>query len=208
MKLRVLLCGLALFGTLTLGPNPARSDDKQKADDKKQPGFDEYLKLAQPGPEHKRLDVLAGSWDATVKFWLEPGKPPTESSGGVIERKWILGDRYLQEDVTGKMFGMPFRGLGLTGYDNMRKKYTGAWVDNMGTGIMHSLGDYDADKKTFRYVSDEIDPLTKKAKKVRSVIRILGNDKHVMEMYEPGPGGKEVRTFEMTCTRKKKSSAK
>jgi hypothetical protein len=34
--------------------------------------------------------------------------------------------------------GMPFEGLGYTGYDNVKKQYFGTWIDSMSTGIMTS----------------------------------------------------------------------
>lgn len=200
MKTRVLLWAMALVGTALVLAPVAQSQDKK--DDKK-PSFDDYLKLAQPGAEHKRLDVLAGSWECTVKMWMEPDKPPTESKC-TAERKWMFDGRYLQEFYKGEAFGKPFEGMGLTGYDNIRKKYTSMWVDNMGTGIMHSLGAYDDKKKEYTYTSDEVDPFTGKPKKVKTVLRIVDDNKHVLEMYEPGPDGKEQRMFELTAVRKKK----
>ena len=202
MGMRVFFYGAALAGAMLLLAASAGAQDKK--DDKKEPSIEDYLKLAQPGPEHKRLDVLKGSWECTVKMWMDPSKPPTESKA-TIDRKWIMGDRYLQEDVKGEFAGMPFLGFGLTGYDNIRKKYTSMWVDNMGTGIMTSLGTYDANKKAFAFTSDEVDPFTGKAKKMRSVITVVSDDKHVLEMFEPGPDGKEIRMFELTATRKAKS---
>jgi hypothetical protein len=203
MKMRVFLWGTALAGALLLLASPVRSQDKDKKDDKKQPSIEDYLKLAQPGPEHKRLNALDGSWDCIIKMWMDPSKPPTETKG-TFERKWIMGGRYLQEEAKGEFAGMPFQGFGLTGYDNIRKKYTSMWVDNMGTGIMTSLGSYDADKKAFTFITEDIDPFTGKPKKMRSVITVVNNDKHIMEMFEPGPDGKEVRMFELTATRKAK----
>jgi hypothetical protein len=200
MSVRKFLGGVALFAAVLMVANPAQSQDKK---DDKAKLFEEYMKLAQPGPEHKRLNALDGSWDCAVKIWMDPKAPPTESKG-TIERKWIMGGRYLEERIKGEAFGMAFEGYGLTGYDNLRKKYTSAWIDNMGTGIMTSLGDYDADKKAFTFVSEEIDPLTRKPKKMKSVLRIIDDNKQVLESYEPGPDGKEWRMFELIAVRKGK----
>ena len=40
-----------------------------------------YKKLATPGEPHKQFASLAGSWTTKTKEWMEPGKPPTESTG-------------------------------------------------------------------------------------------------------------------------------
>ena len=49
-----------------------------------------------------------------------------------------LDGRYIKVDVAGDMPGMgPFTGFGLTGFDNVSKKFVSTWVDNMGTGMMN-----------------------------------------------------------------------
>src|SRR5262245_57964290 len=78
-------------------------------------------KYATPGENHAHLKALVGSWTATVKFWMAPGAPAQESTA-TSECKLIMGDRYLQEEVRGSFGGMPFQGMGLTGYDNLKKK--------------------------------------------------------------------------------------
>ena len=38
------------------------------------------------------------------------------------------------------MMGQPFSGVGIDGYDNLRKKYVTTWIDTMGTGIFSMEG--------------------------------------------------------------------
>ena len=49
----------------------------------------------------------------------------------------------------GKMKDMQFKGMGVEGYDNVKKKFVSSWIDNMGTGIQFSEGTYDPATKTF-----------------------------------------------------------
>jgi hypothetical protein len=173
------------------------------ADDKKgEFDFEAYLKSTQPGPEHKCLEPLVGSWTFTSKFWMEPGKPPMESKG-TSEHKFVMGGRYLEDVVHGDYFGLPFEGRGLTGYDKIQGKYVGTWIDNMGTGISTSVGSADASGKVLTFEREEFDPMTHKKGKSKDVVRILSDDKHIMEMYKPGPDGKEMKVMELTYTRKK-----
>lgn len=198
MKTMLRAFGVGLTGAALLLTCPVWSQEKKKDDP-----FAEYMKLTQPVAEHKHLEPLVGSWTADIKFWMEPGKPPQESKC-TAERKWIMGGRYVHEDVKGETFGMPFEGFGLTGYDRGRQKYTSIWIDNMGTGISTALGAYDDKTKTFTFNREDFDPITKKIRKSRDVTRILSNDKHVMEMYLQGDDGKEFKNFELTATRKAK----
>jgi hypothetical protein len=199
MRVMLRAFGVGFVCLALLPASPAWSQEKKK-DDKADP-FAEYMKLAAPSAEHKLLEPLVGSWTADIKFWMEPGKPAQESKC-TVERKWIMGGRYIQEDVQGMTFGMPFQGMGLTGFDRGRQKFAMMWIDNMGTGISTGLGTYDDKTKTFTTLRDEFDPLTKKVRKSRDVMRIVSNDKHVLEMYTVGDDGKEFKNFELTATRK------
>src|ERR1051326_8300687 len=92
-----------------------KKDEKkvdQKKDDKKKIEFPPVKR----GPEHKVLQSLVGNYDAKVKFWMDPSKPPTETTG-VMNRKMILGGNFLQENSKGKFMDKPFAGMGAVGYD-------------------------------------------------------------------------------------------
>jgi len=93
--------------------------------------------------------------------------------------------------------------MGLLGYDNTKKKYTSAWIDSMSTSIHTSMGTVDKDGKVFTFTSTNLDPITRKPVKGRSVMRVAGKDKVVMEESRE-EGGKWVKVMEITYTRKKK----
>jgi hypothetical protein len=54
-----------------------------------------YKQLATPGEPHKLFASLAGSWTTSTKEWMEPDKPPTESTG-TAEMKMLLDGRFLR----------------------------------------------------------------------------------------------------------------
>ncbi len=56
-----------------------------------------YKKLATPGVPHKLFASLAGNWTTQMKEWMEPGKPPVESTG-TAEMKMLLGGRFLYQE--------------------------------------------------------------------------------------------------------------
>lgn len=70
--------------------------------------------------------------------------------------KMILGGRFLQQEVNGEMMGMPMNGIGITGYDNLKKKYVGFWIDNMGTGMYTMEGEMDKEGKACTYLNPHI----------------------------------------------------
>ena len=166
----------------------------------------ENMKLNE---NHKVLAELAGTWDHTVRFWMDPSAPPNESKGTTV-RKAMMEGRYFTTDATGKM-QMPgpdgkmqnfeFKGHGLEGYDNAKKKFVNTWSDNMGTGIMMLEGTHDPATKTFTYTGEyQMGPAMKH--KVRSTVKVESKDRHLFEWFEDR-GGQEVKTMEIAYTRKK-----
>ena len=167
------------------------------------------MEMAKPGENHKLLEDVVGTWTYTVKWWMSPDAPPSESTGTATARP-VMGGRYFITDHSGKMqmpgpdgkmTEMEFKGMAVEGYDNVKKKFVSSWIDNMGTGIMNSEGTYDANSKTFTYHAEsEMMPGMKT--KIREVIKITDKDHHTFEFFEDR-GGKEVKTMEINYTRSK-----
>lgn len=157
---------------------------------------------SQPGPEHAKLQPLAGEWTYTAKMWMAPGEPPTEGAG-TIRRRWILGGRFLEETIvgTGPDGETEFEGRGIVGYDKAQGKYTYGWMCTMGTGTTTSLGECDDSGKHFTFQTEMYCPIRKQKVKGRDEIRILSPDKHTLTSYMM-VGGEEMKAMEMTVTRK------
>jgi Protein of unknown function (DUF1579) len=159
--------------------------------------------IGKPGAEHKVLEPLVGTFTAKIKFWMDPTKAPSDSEG-TITRKWIMDGRFLHEDVEATFAGMPFKGMGITGYDAFKKKYVATWVDSMSTNITMMEGTYDAKAKTLNITFDDIDPSNGKKMKGREKLHIVDNDHHVQDMYKTVEGGKETKVMEIHYHRAKK----
>lgn len=186
---------------LVISPSLAvAKDKKQEKQMDMQTMMDTYTKLATPGEPHKQFASLAGSWTTKTKHWMEPNKPPTESTGS-CEQKMLLGGRFLQQECTGDMMGQPFTGIGVNGYDNHTKKYVGTWMDSMGTGIYYMEGTASADGKTITQKGQYDDPLEGRMK-LRGVTKIMDNNTETFEMYGTGKNGKEMKMMEIIYTRK------
>jgi Protein of unknown function (DUF1579) len=168
----------------------------------------QMMELSKLNENHKLLATTAGTWNYTVKMWMDPTGKPTESTGTAI-RKTIMDGRYVSGEYSGK-FKMPgpdgklqetnFTGMSMDGYDNVKKKFVSGWVDSMGTGIMTMDGTYDAATKTFTYTGDyEMMPGMKE--KFRQVIKMTDATHMVMEYYEDRGQG-ETKTMEISYTKK------
>jgi hypothetical protein len=185
------LCTSALFA----------DDPKKAADDMQKAQMDAWMKASTPGDAHKKLDGMVGTWDVKVKSWMEPGAPPMESTGSAVNA-WVLGGRWMEEKFTGSFMGMPFSGIGYTGYDNIKKQYIGTWMDSMSTAVMVSTGK-GGSGNTWEFASSMDDPMSGKTMPVTEKVTFTDADHHTMEMWSPGPDGKMFKMMEIAYSRKK-----
>jgi hypothetical protein len=154
-----------------------------------------------PGDVHKMLAKDDGVWEEDITLWMSPGAPPTKSTA-TVTNKMILGGRYQESRHVGSINGMPFEGMGLTGYDNAKKVFVSSWVDNMSTGIMNMEGVWDEKTKTATFTGISYDPMSGKDMKVRQTFKWIDDNTQMMEMFAE-QNGKEVKTMEIRLTRKR-----
>jgi hypothetical protein len=195
----------------TAAATPTTSSAMQSGAPNEAEMMKQMMEMAKLNENHKLITSLDGTWTYTVKMWMngDPNSKPDISKGTAV-RKSIMDGRYVIMDVTGKM-EMPgadgkmkqvtFKGQGTEGYDNVKKKFVGTWLDNMGTGIMTSEGDYDAATKTFTYTG-EVEMVPGMKQKIREVVKVTDKNHMDFEWYEDR-GGKEAKTMEINYTRKK-----
>jgi hypothetical protein len=156
--------------------------------------------MGSPGPNHKHLERFVGTWKVESKFWMDP-RGEAQASTGTAKTKWVLDGHFLMEEFEGTAGGQPFKGIGMTGYDNFKKKYVSTWADSMTTAIMMQLGTADSAAKTYNYSGETDDCMTGKRKTVRSVCKVINESKHTFEMFDTGPDGREFKNLELTYTR-------
>jgi len=198
MKLKVWLGAGAI---LLFSMSALAQDKKQMSDDEKK-AMEAMMKAATPGEAHKKLEKMIGTWDATVKMYGQPGAPAQESTG-ISEAKSVLGGRWIQETFNGNFMGMPFSGIGYTGYDNIKKQYVGTWMDSMSTAMMQSAGSADASGKNYEFTSNMDDPMTGKSAPMKEKVTVVDADHHMMEMWGPAPDGTMYKMMQIDYTRKK-----
>jgi hypothetical protein len=196
----------------TSGESPAAATSSAAASSG-QPNMQEMMKqmmeMSKLNENHKLLTDLDGNWTYTIKFWMNPDpNAPPQQSKGIATRKSVMGGRFVMMDVAGKMQmpgedgkmkDMQFKGMGVEGYDNVKKKFVASWIDNMGTGIQFSDGTYDPATKTLTYTS-EMEPVPGMKTPVREVIKVADNNHMTLEWYE-NHGGQEKKTMEINYTR-------
>jgi len=207
--MRMLACTLAVAVALVLNAGLAharQNDGKSKGSEPSPAQMQEMMKkwmeAATPGAPHKYLDQFAGKWETTMRMWMGPTSTPIENKGSA-ESRWILDGRFLLEESSAQMMGMPYRGMLFMGYDNFKKKYVISYADNMSTAIFSASGDMDAGGKVMTLYGRMDEPMTgEKDKLVKYITRILSKDKYVLEAYDLVGTPNEFKAMEITYTRK------
>ena len=185
MKLRAWLGVSVFIGAMVVITGQVVSQSEQASPEEQR--MQVSAKYAEPGKFHAHLEPLVGRWTQTVKWWMAPGAPP-EVSTGICEYKWIMGKRFILQEVKGDMEDRTFEGMGMMGYDNFKKKYTSMWTDNMSTAIMTALGTCDESGKVFTMTGKYDDVMSGKPNQAfRSITRIVNNNTMLDEMFMTGP---------------------
>jgi hypothetical protein len=129
----------------------------------------------KPGPEHKVLQRLEGTWDTTMKAGGMEYK-------GTMTYKMELGGLWLVGSLESDLGGQKFYGKGLDSYDAKKRKYVGYWFDSMGTTPLAMEGTYDEAKKTMTLVGRG-PGMDGKETTWRSVSRMPDNNTIEQSMY-------------------------
>jgi hypothetical protein len=151
-------------------------------------GVDAMAMMAQmsaPEAAHELMSPLVGTFRAQVSMWWEPGGEPHVSTGTMVNT-WVLGKRWVEEHY--KSDDGFFAGQGLIGYNKTSGKYEGMWIDSMSTFMQFETGNYDPKTRTYEMHSEMLCPQSGVPMKKRSVIRVLSDNEHTMEMYFSAPG--------------------
>jgi hypothetical protein len=87
----------------------------------------------KPGPEHKKLEMLAGDWTYEGTGEATPLMAAAGKFKGKFSSRLLLGGFFLEsrgEDTSDN--GYIYQSLGLTGYDPIRKTYVAYSFENDG----------------------------------------------------------------------------
>ena len=165
-------------------------------------GMEAWMKASTPAEFHEFLAKKAGSWMIEGKMWMEPGAEP-EVSASTGEAKMILGGRFLYETMEGVTMGMPFEGLGITGYDNTSKVVTSIWYDSMGTVTTVLKGSWEKPGAPLELHGEMFDPMSGMDMKVRTLTTFISPDESLFEYFATAEGMPEMKAMELRYIRNK-----
>lgn len=158
---------------------------------------------ATVGEQHRLLAKSDGKWTGKSLTWMAKGAPPSETEVK-MENRMIMGGRYQESNYSGDMFGSPYMGRSIMGYDNYGKKYFATMIDNWSTAVMHMEGTYDAASKTYQLAGVFPNPANGQDCEMKQTYRLVDDNTEVMEMWGPDPAtGESYKMMEITFKRAK-----
>lgn len=154
-----------------------------------------------PGPAHRQLDPLVGTWKATKTNWLlgEGGKPVV-STDMTVKVRWIekTGGRFLSEETRGTLAGRPYFRLGVLGHSNIDRRYEWTTFDSVTPTTMAYRGaPQSATASEISMPGEFTDPgvlgpdYLGKTIPMRTVITIRSDSHHTIDLYFTPPEQQE-----------------
>jgi Protein of unknown function (DUF1579) len=135
---------LSAIGVAALSILVSQGRGQERRDEPK-----DFAKLGAPGPEHKPLQKLVGTWELSMEG---------SEKKGTARVKSLWDGRFVSEEVTLPLGGFTLEWNGIYGYDKHKKKYTAVWVDNMDTNTESGEGDIDKEGKVLTLKGQHEDP--------------------------------------------------
>jgi hypothetical protein len=171
-----------------------------------------YIATIRPSEHHKKLEPFVGKWNVTIRMWMMGPSGPATETKGKSEIKWVLGDRFVQEELDAEMMlpdasmqmkSRKYNGIGLVGYDNYRHMYVGSWANSLSTALLTYNGMCDPSGKTFTFYGEMDEPmLDVVGRTVKYQTRIESPDRHVLTVYDLH-AGENYKVVEIAYGREK-----
>jgi hypothetical protein len=172
------------------------------------------LDYSHPGRYHQLLAGLVGEWNFKGKHFS--GHPNPDSNnvvrefGGRVVRRQVMNGRFFLVELTGgksqipvqdgKMIEDTVRDMTTEGYDNVKRKFVQAFINNhIGSCIVYYEGTYDPATNTIYYEA-EIEALPGKKRKRYQHFIFHDNNHYTVEYYWERDG-KKIKSNETDCVR-------
>lgn len=197
-KKRSLVLGLSFILAVYI-VSPGIAQEAQQMDPEM---MEAYMKMMATNENHEFLKNFEGEWEVTTTAWMQPGAEPVITQNSA-KAKLIFGGRFLMVNFEGSMFGQPFEGIQLIGYDNYLKKYVSLWIDSTSTGFYLTQGTREAGKKKIIETGLWPDPMSGTDMKVRTETTLVSENEYVFKMIMILPDGTEFQSMENRSNRKK-----
>jgi Protein of unknown function (DUF1579) len=162
-------------------------------------------RLAMPGDKHRWLEPLIGRWNVEMLVWPTAGAAPIVSKEMRATREWILGGRYLREELMGKFAGNESNRVGILSYNNLDERFELLTIDTFEPGQMRYASQVPGTSQRFSVVGESTEAgygakPTGRKRELRYEFEIE-NARNVQRIYVKYPGELEFLFVEQRFTR-------
>jgi hypothetical protein len=193
MKLRLSKAAVML-SVLVLSAGAARAQEAQA---------EQLPPMMIPTPQHAEMARDVGVWDGESTAWEAPGGEPQKTT--CVETNAMIGKMWLDSRFEGEYGGDKFVGKAQMGWDPVKKKYVGTWIDSISPFMYMLEGEYDIPTHTLTVVMTGTSALTGKPETAKNITRYIDENTKVFEMHMPveGKPGEWWKMMEIKYTRRK-----
>lgn len=118
---------------------------------------DSRADLSGPGPEHRLLDQLTGSWKVLVRY---PGPAGERSEGrSSCEAQWTMDGRFVRLEYASTFAGRPFSVLRYVGFDRWNGEVVEVQFESTRTDVLVCRGRFSDDGSATSTAGKHFDPL-------------------------------------------------
>ncbi len=161
--------------------------------------FPAYTTTNLPSKQHFDLiSTFVGEWTTTTTSFNGETNEPTTSTGQARFFPAMNG-RFICGDLEGTLFGKPFKGMGLWGFNTNQNRFESTWVDTQNTGISTFNGEKTNDT-TFTWTGTVTNPATGNAEQGKGVTTFTNENSFTYAFYVT-INGKETKAYETTYNR-------
>lgn len=161
--------------------------------------FPAYTTTNLPSKQHFDLiSSFVGEWTTTTTSFNGDTNQPTTSTGQARFFPAMNG-RFICGDLEGTLFGKPFKGMGLWGFNTNQNRFESTWVDTQNTGISTFSGEKTNDT-TFTWTGTVTNPATGNAEQGKGVTTFNGANSFTYAFYVT-INGQETKAYETTYNR-------
>ena len=164
-------------------------------------------RLALPGAQHRWLEPLVGQWAVEMRVFFAPGQAPMVSKNMLATRSWILGGRYLREELTGNFGGNPSSRLAVLGFNNLEERWELSTIDTFEPGQMTYSSAVRGTPARFQLHGESTEAglginATGRKRSLRFEFEVVNADTNIERIYVKYPAEQETLFVEQIFTRK------
>lgn len=154
---------------------------------------------AAPDKFHQLLARSNGAWTGQATMTFAPDAPPMTSTS-TLTNSMAMGGLYQVSEINYTIGGKRMTGIRVTGYDETKKIFTRAMIQDGGNGVAME-GPWDEPTKSITFLYKQCDS-SGRENQMREVYTIADENTEVLEIYRIDPQTKkEFKILNVKWTR-------